>query len=167
MKIKSGLTLLGAAVFFATAPAAFAGKDAAETEVVDPAVCEMAPEDEETVVEAQPVSEEEIIDETEVLVDEEAGEEIVPEDCAHEEGEPCVREDWVKRGGEDNPEIYYNTAVDGEPAVLKGDTEAVIDLGQDEKASAIDTKTEKVTPLVTGQKKGPVALVKKGRVFLR
>ncbi len=158
MKIKSGLTLLGATVFLATAPAALAGKGAAEAPEVDPAVCEMAPEEGETVVEAEPGGD------TEVVLDQEAGEEVIPEECVHEEGEPCVLGDWVKRGGEENPEIYYNMA---EAEVLKGGAEAAPDLGQDEKAAAIDTKVEKVTPLVTGQKKGPVALMKKGRVFLR
>ncbi len=164
MKMKSKLTMLGATVFLVSATASFAGKGAAETPEVGPAVCGKAPDDQEAIVEAEPVSETEISSDTEVLVDEESGVEAVPEGCVHAEGEPCDRGDWVKRGGEDNPEIYYNMA-DGGAEVFKD--ESASDLGQDEKAAAIDTKIEKVSALVTGQKKGPVALVKKGRIFLR
>lgn len=81
--------------------------------------------------------------------------------------------DWVKRGGgadgeAENPEIYYNMA--GGPApVLEGGTSNALarELGQDDKAAAIETKANTSVPQIMSEKKEPVALIKNGRVFLR
>jgi hypothetical protein len=74
----------------------------------------------------------------------------------------------VLRGddGKMNPDlIFYTTALDGgaegEPT---GKVGAVF--GSDERAADIESKGPRITA-VKSQKKGPVALVKKGRVFLR
>jgi hypothetical protein len=107
-------------------------------------------------------------DSTEPPADGGAGGEVDPAVC----GVPL---DWVKRGGEELEDpnvIFYNmadggalptTAEGGESPMFKGNVE----LGQDEKGSAIEAKAGVVAPRIQREKKGPVALVKKGRVFLR
>lgn len=75
--------------------------------------------------------------------------------------------DWVKRGGGEmeNPDVIFFTTADGgvaAPAVTKAD----IELGQDDRATVIEGKGTAAAQ-VNHEKKGPVALVKKGRVFLR
>jgi hypothetical protein len=78
--------------------------------------------------------------------------------------------DWVKRGGEgevENPEIYYNMAAGGGPVSAESSNASARDLGQDENAAAIETKTNAAAPQIMSEKKEPVALIKKGRVFLR
>ena len=78
-----------------------------------------------------------------------------------------VPTDWVKRGGEDHPEIYQNM-VDGGAPVFKPETSSVSkELGQNEKAGNIESKENAGAPVIERVKKGPVALLKKGRVFLR
>ncbi len=63
--------------------------------------------------------------------------------------------------------MLYNTA-GGEAPVFKGETSAVSkELGQDEKGTAIEAGETAVVPQISREKKGPVALIKKGRVFLR
>jgi hypothetical protein len=54
----------------------------------------------------------------------------------------------------------------GEAPVFKNETSAK-DLGQDEKATDIETPQAPTVSSVNREKKAPVALVKKGRVFLR
>jgi hypothetical protein len=71
--------------------------------------------------------------------------------------------DWVKRGGENPDVIFYNMVGGGEAPVFKG----TVETGQNDKAAEIETKNGPVTPQITKEKKGPVALIKKGRVFLR
>jgi hypothetical protein len=112
-------------------------------ETPDPAVCEAAPE----VVVTEPV------DET-TTTDGDDGASVVPTD-------------WVKRGGGDNPEIYQNL-VSGEAPVFKPEISSVSkELGQTEKAADIESKEITASPAIVRVKKGPVALLKKGRVFLR
>jgi hypothetical protein len=43
----------------------------------------------------------------------------------------------------------------------------VRELGQEDKAAAIQSKASAVAPQASGEKKEPVALIKKGRVYLR
>lgn len=59
--------------------------------------------------------------------------------------------DWVKRGPA--------------PLLEKGATSR--ELGQDDKAAAIETKANAAAPAILSENKEPVALIKKGRVFLR
>lgn len=79
--------------------------------------------------------------------------------------------DWIKRGGGDNPDvIFYNMAGGPGPGVLnKGETPNALsrDLGQDDKGAVIEAKGNAVVPQVKGEKKDPVAVIKKGHVFLR
>lgn len=79
--------------------------------------------------------------------------------------------DWVKRGGGDNPDvIFYNMAGGPSPEVVaKGETSTTLsrELGHDEKGAAIEAKGNAVVPQVKGEKKEPVAVIKKGHVFLR
>lgn len=70
--------------------------------------------------------------------------------------------DWVKRGGE-NPDVIFYTMAGGEVPMFKG----TVETGQDDKAAAIEGKGAAAAPQITREKKGPVALIKKGRVFLR
>ena len=81
--------------------------------------------------------------------------------------------EWIKRGNEDdellNPVICYFMA--GGPAataVADGSLNSESrDLGQYDKAAEIEAKANLAAPSFGSQKKGPVAVVKKGRVFLR
>lgn len=83
------------------------------------------------------------------------------------DGASVVPIDWVKRGGGDNPEIYQNV-VSGEAPVFKPEISSVSkELGQTEKAADIESKEITTSPAIVRVKKGPVALLKKGRVFLR
>ncbi|MEO5913697.1 MAG: hypothetical protein ABIS50_05660 [Luteolibacter sp.] len=74
--------------------------------------------------------------------------------------------DWVKRGGGDNPDVMFYNMAGGEAPVFKGET-AGKELGQDEKATDIEAHDAPVVPQINREKKVPVALIKKGRVFLR
>jgi hypothetical protein len=55
----------------------------------------------------------------------------------------------------------------GGPAPLLGKGETSRELGQDDKAAAIETKANAAAPAIMSENKEPVALIKKGRVFLR
>lgn len=168
MKLHTQLTVLGSVAVLATSPVALANKEAAvkpdSAEVQDAEaepqviVCEAAPEDEVVVDEeiTGEVSEEPSVDVEEGTVD--------PAVCEMADGE-AVPLDWVKRGGGDNPEIFYNMA-GGEAPTFKNET-AAKNLGQDEKATDIETQQAPAISSVNREKKAPVALVKKGRVFLR
>ena len=137
-------------------------------------VCEKAPDKGDVVTdETEPTEEGEVttggkgdegaIDES-VVDGEEAT--VDPAVCELADGE-AVPLDWVKRGGGDNPEILFNMA-GGEAPVFKNETNAATkDLGQDEKATDIEAQDAPVAAQITREKKAPVALVKKGRVFLR
>lgn len=75
--------------------------------------------------------------------------------------------EWVIRGGENPDVIYYNMSAGGPGAPAGEGAPASKELGHDEKAAAIETKENGVVPQINREKKGPVALLKKGRVFLR
>ena len=181
MKIKSKLTLIGSIAALTASPFALADKDATahadapeisevESEVT---ICEQAPGDGEVTGETP--DKEVVSAESEGGVDPTiyemtAGGEVDPAVCEVADGE-AVPIDWVKRGGGDegvlNPDvIFQNTA--GEAPVFKGETAAIgKELGQNEKASDIEAQSGPQISQVKREKKAPVALIKKGRVFLR
>jgi len=101
-----------------------------------------------------------------VVIDKEVveneGEAVTPVENEEAGGEP-IPLDWVKRGGDQSDVIFQNMA-GGEAPVFKGSTAR--ELGQDDKAAVIEAKGAAAAP-IKGEKKAPVALIKKGRVFLR
>ena len=184
MKIKSKLTLMGSLALLAASPLALAGKDAptkADAPEVSEAapvviVCEKAPEGGEVVagVTEETPGKDVVSAKPEGGVDpvicEMTGGHVDPAVCEVADGE-AVPIDWVKRGGGDdgvlNPDaMFQNTA--GEAPVFKGETAPVgKELGQNEKASDIEAQGGPLISQVKREKKVPVALIKKGRVFLR
>lgn len=75
----------------------------------------------------------------------------------------------VQRGGEtlENPNVIFQNMFFG--GVKNADTplaKGAVELGQDDRAANIESKGAS-TAEINKAKKGPVALVKKGRVFLR
>jgi hypothetical protein len=78
--------------------------------------------------------------------------------------------EWVKRGGGDD-EVTIMFATTGGPGTVlqQGETSNAVarELGQEGKAAAIESKANVAAPEAMGEKKEPVALIKKGRVFLR
>ena len=91
---------------------------------------------------------------------------VTVEECI-EDGTP-VPLDWIKRGGENPDVMFYNMASGGPGVVFKGETSPVAkQIGPDERATAIEGKDNAGVSSLNREKKGPVALVKKGRVFLR
>jgi len=138
-----------------------------ETEVVDGGeVVEVEITAEEgEVVEGEVVEGEVEVTDLEVVADGSGGpcSEVDPAVC--EVGGP-----EVQRGGEavEDPSVIFQTAFLGgvksvDTPVAKGGTP---DLGQEDRATAIEAKGAGAAE-VNKEKKGPVALVKKGRVFLR
>lgn len=151
MKMQSKLTLLGSIMALAASPLTFA----------DEAVVVVAPD---TVVN-EPVTVPKVDEPVKGTVDEKPTEPAVEGETTDEGS--VVPIDWGKRGGEYNPEIAQNMA-GGEAPVFKPETSGVAkELGQDEKATNIESKENAGVPLIERAKKGPVALIKKGRVFLR
>ena len=143
-----------------------------------PADVEFKPVDEEVVEEVVVTEEGDAstpTDGEEVVVTEEgdAGTSTDGEEVAIDDGEVMgIPIDWIKRGSEgeegENPVIYYNMA--GGPVGEASDgssNSASSDLGQEDRATEVEAKANVAAPSVKGQKKGPVAVVKKGRVFLR
>jgi len=169
MKLQSKLAVISSVAVLATSPLAFAENqevvitEATEVEVSEPEVviCEEFIDNGEVVVDEKP-SDETVIDDTVVDVEDGGTEGEVITTVEDGEGVPI---DWVKRGGEDNPEIYYNM-IGGDAPVFKGNT-AAKELGQDEKATAIEAQDTPMVSQVNREKKAPVALIKKGRIFLR
>ncbi len=163
MKMKTKLTLITSIAALATSPLALAGKgEPAKADA--PEVSEV---EAEVIIEEETAEGEEATNEVDSAVCEMVDGEVDPAVCHLADGEG-VPIDWVKRGGGDeevNPEIFQNTAVDS--PVFKGETAISKDLGQDEKASAIVAQDGPVNAQVKREKKAPVALIKKGRVFLR
>ena len=184
MKIKSKLPLMVSLAALAASPLALADKgpptkaDAPEVSEAEPVVIEseITPDGGEVV--------DGVTDETPVkdIVSEEPEGGVDPVICEMTDGhvDPAVCEvadgeavpiDWVKRGSDDggvlNPDVMFqNTA--GEAPVFKGETAAVgKELGQNEKASDIEVQSGPQISQVKREKKVPVALIKKGRVFLR
>lgn len=174
MKLTQKLLVVGAVATFASFTQAWAGgKEGSEPtpEVVEPAV----------------LPDEEVVVDEEVLVDNdtpcEDGEGVLCDktidDVSTVRGGLTEKDEVVDiedggsappelQRGEDgavNPEIYYTSALGGgpeaEPTVKVGPA-----FGSDERAGDIEAKAPRITA-VKSQKKGPVALVKKGRVYLR
>ena len=189
MKIKSKLPLIISLAAFAISPLALADKGP-PTVADAPAVSEAEPvviENEITAVGGEVVDG--ITDETPVIhvVSEEPEGGVDPVICEMTDGhvDPAVCEvadgeavpiDWVKRGGGDdgtlNPDVIFQNSF-GEAPVFKGETAPAVkdlgtnELGQNEKASNIEAQGGPLISQVKRDKKVPVALIKKGRVFLR
>ena len=179
------LTVIGSALALVASPMAFAHKggvakpNAAEVKDTDAEpeviVCEEDHGKGDVVIDDTDPSDEGEVTTTGGKDDEGVIEDLVPDGeegtvdpavCELADGEP-VPLDWVKRGGGDNPEILYNMA-GGEPPVFKNETNAATkELGQDEKATDIEAQDAPMAAQINREKKAPVALVKKGRVFLR
>jgi hypothetical protein len=173
MKIKQKFLLAGAIVTVASAPSLWAGKADAEP---TPAVEETSTTPDEELV----------VDEGEVVITLEEPEDVVSdrpvdgepvEKGEVTEGEPTELVDppvfeaggpEVQRGEVKNLDpdvIFQTTALDGGgEAAPVGKAEA--GFGSDERAAQIESKGSRISA-VKSEKKGPVALVKKGRVFLR
>ncbi len=79
--------------------------------------------------------------------------------------------EWVKRGGgDDEVKITYSTTGGLESVLHKGETSSVLaarELSQEGKATAIQSKANVAAPEAMSVKKEPIALIKKGRIFLR
>lgn len=189
MKMKTKLIAMSSVAALLASPLAMAGKAAGGA-----AVCGVAEEGVEITTCDEALVDPIIVDEdmVEITLVEGEGEvievtalpdgEVIEGEVTVEpgvDGEPiCDKEpidcegsvvpiDWVKRGGGDveNPDVMFFTTADGgvaAPAVTK----AEIELGQDDRAAVIEGKGTAAAQ-VDHEKKGPVALVKKGRVFLR
>jgi hypothetical protein len=189
MKMKSKLIAMSSVAALLASPLAMADKAAGGA-----AVCGVAEEGVEIttceeVIVAPTVVDEDVVEITLVEGEGEAIEvtalpdgEVIEGEVAVEPGvdaEPiCDKEpiacegeavpvDWVKRGGGDveNPDVMFFTTADGGVAAPTV-TKAEIELGQDDRAAVIEGKGTAAAQ-VDHEKKGPVALVKKGRVFLR
>ncbi len=148
-------------------------------------------ENEETSGEEVTFDDEENIDEEVTTTDGEVNEEVTDGEIADggEKVDPEVTTDgggfeipldWIKRGDGFNPEIYYSMASGAGPAVtptvvFRNETSAPIaasepiarQIGPDSKATAIEGRENSGAFKANRAKKGPVALVKEGRVFLR
>lgn len=185
MKFTRSILMAGSLVTLAAVPTALAGGGKGAD--VAPAVeesGEAAVVEEETVVDEGETVDEVVTEEGEVTIDTEIvicdrGKNVDNEAEVVSEGEPGELVDpavcemtgnpEVQRGedrGHENPDvIFQNTAVDlpGSGAPV---TKAEAGFGSDERAASIDTKSAAASQ-VKKEKKGPVALIKKGRVFLR
>jgi hypothetical protein len=173
MKLTRDILIAGSIVTLAAVPTAYAGGGKCGT--VAPAVEETtdAADGEDVVVDEGGADEGEVVDEGEVTIepeivicDKDKCEDI---DCELVDPAVCEMTDGpeVQRDGDDkgleNPEvIFQNTAVDSPSPVAKAEA----GFGSDERAASIQTKSAAMSQ-VNKEKKGPVALVKKGRVFLR
>jgi hypothetical protein len=159
MKFSSKLAIFGVAAGLSAAQVVIADEAAPEI-----SVCEEAPVSEEAIEEPTVEEEVEIIDEkgTGVTVPEE---EVTEEEVTEEGGE--VPLDWVKRGGDgENPDvIFYNMA--GGPSGAPAADVSANDAGKDGAPTAVEAKTVAPVAPIVKAKKGPVALVKGARVFLR
>jgi hypothetical protein len=172
-KMKSELFAIGSFAALLASPLALADKSAQ-----DPTVCgfveecaESTPGDE--ILVDPIVNEDEVVEVTLVECEVPEGEVIEGEGETICDKDPAVSEegqvpiDWVKRGESEleNPDVIFYTTADGgvaAPTAAKGG----IELGQDDKAAVIEGKGA-AHAQVKHEKKGPVALVKNGRVFLR
>lgn len=189
MKFTRSILMAGSLVTLAAVPSALAGggkgadvapavEESGEATVEDVVVEEEVVVDEGETVDEVVTEEGEVTIDTEIIicdrgknVDNEA--EVVSEGEPGELVDPAVCEmtgnPEVQRGedrGLENPDvIFQNTAVDlpGSGAPV---TKAEAGFGSDERAASIDTKSAAASQ-VKKEKKGPVALIKKGRVFLR
>ena len=177
MKIQSKLTVIGSIAALVASPLALAGPSTPDTS--GSPVVVVTPDAPEVIVDhaapPEKVTDEEPANDGGKADDGDKGGEVVvadPTDEADHAGKDDggVPIDWVKRGGGDNPDvIFYNMAGGGEPPVFKGETTSTLsrELGKDDKAADIEAKGNSATPAIKSEKKEPVALIKKGRVFLR
>lgn len=141
------------------------GEIVGETGVVEGIDCEIL---ELTAVPDGEAVEGEVISEGEAVVDPGAeGEPICDKEPIDCEG-GIIPIDWVKRGGGEveNPDVMFFTTADGGAVAPTVANKAEIELGQDDRATVIEGKGTAASQ-VNHEKKGPVALVNKGRVFLR
>jgi hypothetical protein len=125
--------------------------------------------EEETFTEEEAFTEEEVTDGEVTDGGEEVGSEIVDDDKDF-----VIPFDWIRRGGGDDPQIYYSVTNFGGPAVtpttvLQGPETSPIarQIGPNSGATTIEGKVNSGTFQSNRDRKGPVALVKEGRVFLR
>jgi len=179
--MKSNLVTVVSLVTLMSALSARA-EDAAATvapEVVDGSVSVLVHPTDEVInvdapadVEVKPVDEG-VVEEVVVTDKGDAGTPTEGEEVVVKDGEVTeIPLDWIKRGSEggegENPVIYYNMAGGPVGEVSDGaSNSASRDLGQEDKATEVEAKANVAAPSVKGQKKGPVAVVKKGHVFLR
>lgn len=128
----------------------------------------------EVIVEPAVEDEVEVIDET-VIDENGTGEKVTDEEVVVEDGGE-VPIDWVKRDLEDgegvDPDvinvIFYNMSGGGPQPTGPADSPiAKGDAGKDDTATAAEAKTVAPVAPIVREKKGPVALVKGARVFLR
>jgi hypothetical protein len=88
-----------------------------------------------------------------------------------EDGGVCEGEvpiDWVKRDGVNEEDLIFHTMVDAENMPITTTAgQGSPELGEDDRASRLEEAAGNPLPLIKREKKGPVALVNKGRVFLR
>lgn len=193
MKMHTKFTFLGSLAILAASPLALADKDAGnavatevavdvvtDTATTDPVIVEDNATDaggttdgtdgavvEEGATDDGTTPEGEVVD---AGGGEVGGEVIDPGTVEDNSGEGTVVPlDWIKRGGGDNPDVIFYNMIGGGPApVFKGETSPVAkQIGPDDKATAIEGKENSGAPQLNREKKGPVALIKKGRVFLR
>jgi len=118
------------------------------------------------------VSENEVVDSSDPSTETEASV-SVEGDTVVTCGEHEVPIEWLKRdAGDGDPSVMYYSMADGSaPVPVNKEVPGALarELGQDDKAAAIQTKATTTTtaPKILSDKKEPVALIKKGRVFLR
>ena len=157
MKFYTKLAVTGFAAALLTGSVAMA--DEAPTPAVDVAV-EAPVATDEVVIKNE---EDQAVEPKDGATDDAAGEVEVTD--SKDGGEVPI--EWVIRGGENPDVIYYNMSAGGPGAPAGEGAPASKELGHDEKAAAIESKENGVVPQISREKKGPVALLKKGRVFLR
>jgi hypothetical protein len=196
MKIRTKFTILGSLAVLATASIAAGDEVAVEPDIaicpfdfkeepviiicpgfeveegvsIDPVIIDEIGEgtfvEEEIFVEEETIAEEEVTDGEVVEVT--TGGKEVDSEVVYDGGEFVVPLDWIKRGGGDNPEIYYSVTNFGGPELTpRSETPTIArQIGLDNKATGIERKENAVFK-ANREKKGPVAFVKEDRVFLR
>ncbi len=162
MKFSSKLAMFGAVAGLSAAQVVSADEAAPEI-----SICEEAPvtgENSEEVID-EPTVDEEVTDK-EVVDEKVSDEEVTEEEVTEEDGE--VPLDWVKRGGDgENPDVIFYNMAGGGPAGGPASNDSTNDAGKDGAPTAVEAKTVAPVAPIVKAKKGPVALVKGARVFLR
>lgn len=160
MKFQNKLFAISSVAALLTSPVSFADESKGGTEVVtEVEVVTEGDAGEEVVISEEPV---ENVEDGGEVVSEPGTEGEVTEPNEEVTPDGGVPIDWVKRGGE-NPDVIFYSMAGGEVPLFK----SAVETGQDDKAAAIEGKGAAAAPQITREKKGPVALIKKGRVFLR
>ena len=201
MKFHNSFKLIGSLAILSAAPMASADEVAAEPEIaicweypvpvdiieepiiivcpgvddvpidasIDPVIIEENGEG--TIVEEQPLAEEEAHTEEEVTV---GGEEEDDSGSVYHFGEFGIPFDWIKRTGGDSPKIdssLMNFSVPMPTSTGVQTTSQTSSSAKENGSDGIDTAIEGSEKLgvfkARQEKNGPVALVKEGRVFLR